>query len=396
MLACLVAVLPAGAQLYTHEVLLRGVLAFQGGAALNNRGDWACGVIWPGAEAETVYLNGVDYAHQVPGLRWAMFRDLGEGGDVAFCGGGDFRDGLKSAFVNMTNISELVPGSYGEDEPSAVNANGDVVWFRYEGGVGYTIYKNTTELTHPAAHHGAWITDINDDGQAIWGAWNIPLDRLELFIDDTWVTEGLLPEFWTFSQGLIANNGTWAAQGELREPKITRLIKNGVDLSAIVWGEDALTHVETVDITPNGSVLWKGSSLDIGYGQLFVDTVDISTPVVGTIASVYGGAINSSGSVVWRGATSSTRAGIYVDGYNLTQDAFGPDFWTWAGAVRAFDINDSGQVLWAFDEGDDSWTLYLSTPIPEPGTALALIFGVALLCVATRRRRQAAETSLRS
>jgi hypothetical protein len=388
MLACLVAVLPAGAQLYTHEVLLRGVLAFQGGAALNNRGDWASGVIWPGAEAETVYVNGIDYAHQVPGLRWAMFRDLGEGGDVAFCGGGDFRDGLKSAFLNMTNISELVPSYYGEDEPSAVNANGDVVWFRYEGGVGGTVYKNTTELTHPAAHIPSWIGDINDDGQAIWGAWNVPLDRLELFIDDTWVTEGLLPEFWIFRQGLIANNGTWAAQGEMREPSYSRLIKNGVDLSALVWGDEAATVADAVDITPTGSVLWQGLTLDIGYTQLFVDSVDISTPVVGTIASVYGRAINSSGSVVWRGASiSSNNGSLFVDGYNLSQDAFGDGFLANIGAFQAFDINDSGQVLWAFDEGDDSWTLYLSTPIPEPGTALALIFGVALLYVATRRKR---------
>ncbi|MEP0766515.1 MAG: PEP-CTERM sorting domain-containing protein, partial [Fimbriimonadia bacterium] len=55
--------------------------------------------------------------------------------------------------------------------------------------------------------------------------------------------------------------------------------------------------------------------------------------------------------------------------------------------VQVCDLNDRGDVLWTVaDPTTLKWSLYLSSPIPEPGGAALVAAALLLMAVARRRR----------
>lgn len=96
--------------------------------------------------------------------------------------------------------------------------------------------------------------------------------------------------------------------------------------------------------------------------------------------------LNDRNDIVWyrqRFVGSQGSRSLFVNDYDLTAGIGLTQGTAWG--VQVGDLNDRGEVLWTVaDPTTLKWSLYLSSPIPEPG-GVALV-APALLLLARRRR----------
>lgn len=73
---------------------------------------------------------------------------------------------------------------------------------------------------------------------------------------------------------------------------------------------------------------------------------------------------------------------VYVNDHNIVEDVYGSAFYRSVPLA----LNNAGQVLWTVNTLDGKWSIYLSTPVPEPG-AIAAVGAVLLLLTGRARWR---------
>jgi hypothetical protein len=158
-----------------------------------------------------------------------------------------------------------------------------------------------------------------------------------------------------------------------------QLLKDGVDLTQQVFGNAYGKYVNIMGMTDNGHALWLGSSQPYHGTHLYVDGTDVSAAILGFDGSVSKQIcrLNEVGDLAFVGHNNHVNTAdfnLYINDFNLTQDLFGPGFSTGGSNIDILDLNDRGQLLWAYNHGTPSfWSVYLSTPVPEPATALLLL-----------------------
>jgi hypothetical protein len=128
----------------------------------------------------------------------------------------------------------------------------------------------------------------------------------------------------------------------------------------------------------------RGQLLGLSAGRWMITGPDGDGPEqIGALVSAFDlvSGINASGQVVGRTGGHAFVSG--PNGIGLTdlnthlQSPGGPRF------INAYAINDAGQIL---SMASDTH-LYLLTPVPEPESTAMLLAGLAVVGVATRRRR---------
>jgi len=163
----------------------------------------------------------------------------------------------------------------------------------------------------------------------------------------------------------VVVGGTWF------DEFTSRVYKNGLDRVEQVYGPGEVRGYAN-GITPDGRVLWTAS--DLLYDHVYVDTTDISGPVIGNSGRGRGLHINNQGTVLWCESGEDGR-NLFVDDVCVTQDLFGAG--TYSVGVNGWDINDKGQVLWSVSEPGHGRSIYLSTPVPEPPASVMITVAIA-------------------
>jgi len=100
--------------------------------------------------------------------------------------------------------------------------------------------------------------------------------------------------------------------------------------------------------------------------------------------------VDGAGNAVWWGAGETTghKTDVFVNKFDLTKDALGENYYH----ARAVAVNEEGQVLWFSSQGDDDFSVWLSTPVPEPSLIVppSLVLGIMLRrCCSPKRARAA-------
>lgn len=134
-----------------------------------------------------------------------------------------------------------------------------------------------------------------------------------------------------------------------------------------------------------GNVLW------IGYSQansgVFLDTTNLSSTLLGVPELQRTVGLDRWGNALWsgRGSLTGNRERVYVNQFDLGTDAYGgstANYWE----ARAMAIGENGHVLWWGRDLNHTYSVWLSTPVPEPETTA--ILGTGIVGALTLRRRR--------
>lgn len=247
---------------------------------------------------------------------------------------GDAAWGHRDIFVGTQNISGSVLGSGGGGSSYPVlDSHGNVLWAGIGSATGmqYHVFLNSTDLTGDrGVNHGVSTYGIADDGTYLWG------------YKDTQFN--------------------------------THLMRNQVDLTELAFGSHSFGFSGgDQSLGPDGSVVWMADDLETGYSVVFHNTEDISSAVTGGLStSGYFQGLDGRGNAVWAGGGLMTggRAEVFVNQFNLSQDALYGQNYRLAGAMA---VGLNGHVLWYTVNPDATLSVYLSTPVPEPSILLGAL-----------------------
>jgi hypothetical protein len=207
----------------------------------------------------------------------------------------------------------------------------------------------------------------------------------QLFLNDRNITP----------QGLLANRGIsvlnvtrngnvlWILHD--RDAWRNRLMMNERDVGAQLFGDRTYTWSYYPMVSETGDVFWRGG-IDGEYFGIFLNDRDIKPLTIGETHSInIPRGMDAYGHALWGGSGSLTNDinHVFVNDFDLSADALGRLHSLPAAALA---IGKEGHVLWYSLNPNGLMTLWLSTPIPEPGGGVGL--GVAALVLACRRRKR--------
>lgn len=328
-----------------------------------------------------VYLNSRNYSAPILGPQSNSFaRGINDAGQITW-------NGAATGWVgNVYRDSTIVSQSAGalEGYPKAINALGQIAWCGLLGSGGYDAFVDqecvSAKLAPPKSQN-AYAADLNDLGHLLWNTGGNAQVPGGVYLD-TWRISALVPGV-TGSMGIAVNNNDQVAwYGSLNSR--CDVFRNGDNLSASVLGYYRAAGPR--DINDVGQVLWSGHGTNTSdYTHVFLDQMDISAPVIGAQADARAIALTPDGHVMWSGGNPAThREDIYVDSFNLSLDALGGQ----NRKVFGLSISSAGHVLWTSTIPNTNITeVWLSTPVPEPSSLLALLTSGLALCGFARRRR---------
>ncbi|MEP0766490.1 MAG: hypothetical protein HRF45_08135 [Fimbriimonadia bacterium] len=158
------------------------------------------------------------------------------------------------------------------------------------------------------------------------------------------------------------------------------VFKGDYDLTAEVLGPNRDALDSFARINSSGRVLWgNGYRFWLDETPMFFDQ---SLPD----NTAFPQRLNERNDIVWyrqRFVGSQGSRSLFVNDYDLTAGIGLTQGTAWG--VQVCDLNDRGDVLWTVaDPTTLKWSLYLSSPVPEPGSLLLLLPSAALLL---RRQR---------
>lgn len=313
------------------------------------------------------------------GLPFWIVRDSQESRTHVYHGDQELLSDVRNTSVKMLNM----------------NKQGDVVWYAYTHPVGSqaeeSLFLNGIDISAGVLGANRVPTQgagINSKGQVLWSGYGDATNKKwHLFLDSTDLTlqYGLLERQAMAYK--VTNSGHFLWR-QFALDNTDHLMRDTTDISneAFMGARHGFVQNEAF-MSGVGNVGWTGVA-DNGFGQrqVFFNTTDISSNLVGfqseigdTVRTV---GIDEDSNVLWmgQGAGTNHRQEVFVNQLNLSQDALGStpyrDAWAWA-------ISENGHVLWHQELMDGTFTMWLSTPVPEPSSIVALFAVVAIL---SRRR----------
>ncbi len=268
----------------------------------------------------------------------------------------------------------------------SISSAGDAIWMGEtvtSGVYNEDVYKNQTILSGSQLGNNRLLRGavINSLGHVFWAGHGSATGSYDqMYIDSNLLGSG--PVNASIHPDAIGDDGhilwNWSDSNE-------HLIMDSTDLTMAVFGNRAYTLRPGGVLGGVGNVLWSAYDKDAKAYYVYRNTTDIASDVLGdsrVIGLMIG--FDPQGRAVWGGAGSKTdgRQEVFVDNFSLSRDALGDS--DYLGAIPMA-VGASGQVLW-YSSTSGSYSVYLSTPVPEPAIGIGAI--TLLLSVAWRPRRR--------
>lgn len=273
-----------------------------------------------------------------------------------------------------------------------ISANGYAVWTGYDSTEGvFDVYRNTENISKavlPSTRSVALISKVSPKGDVLWVGNETPTSRADMYINYTKVTGNMADLYFATPLGMTASGHYfWTKQRTGVVGK--HLWRDQEDISALVFGDTQSSTMERAYFNESGDVLWLASTRDgVGAG-VYLNTTLLSD-ILGTFDRRNITGVDGAGNAVWWGAGETTghKTDVFVNKFDLTKDALGENYYH----ARAVAVNEKGQVLWFSSQGDDDFSVWLSTPVPEPSLIVppSLVLGIMLRrCCSPKRARAA-------
>jgi hypothetical protein len=301
---------------------------------------------------------------------------------------------------------------------------GDPFWFYQKSGV-HRVFQGGTEISGGAAISDLMLYGTNGKGDTLYGATDSG-GQINLYKNGVNFTAGLLGGDSQFAQtGIVGASGSvlWDGYGATTNGRFD-LFLNNQNLTFGLFPSMKAAHVEAINsadqylwirvdtnntdhmmlgmrdltaevselgidgirqglnfVNKKGDVFWNGASSTLGYLAI-LNGKNLTTEIVGIPTDFDMTGLDGFGNGVWyaSGPKVPVRS-VFVNQFNLSADAYG-GFNYRAAAGLAVGVN--GQVLWTAQDPDDTSSVWLSTPVPEPGLIVPAILILALI----RRRRK--------
>jgi hypothetical protein len=269
-----------------------------------------------------------------------------------------------------------------------VSSAGDIAWlndYKIGSSPARDLFMNRTNISGPVLGDNPWVSAaaMNEAGDLVWsGRGDNTGGYMDLFLNDVNLTHDLFDGFRNLHVLDISDGGhmLWYVTYEGR----TSLMRDFEDISTPVLGdhEGFPQLILGAFVNVRGDVAWVADDQTTGHAAVYLNDVDLSTAVLGKAGRIKG--LDAWGRVLWEGSGESTgdRLEVFVNSFNLSQDALGDEEYAGAAALA---IGENGHVLWYAGGPDHTSSLWLSTPVPEPST---LLLALPLLLLARRRRPQ--------
>jgi hypothetical protein len=304
----------------------------------------------------------------------------GRGGQISY---ERYVDGLSKAYVNHSDVTTAALGETGEGRtPSVPSPSGSVAWRgRGASTEGYWDMFAGTEnmsafLGAGRTAEGGWVDDA---GHVLWlGRAPSTGNRYKVYVDRRdLTTEAFGPTAEGIPRGMNRRGDALWEGGPGGQ-----VMLNTTSVSYPVVGASKQTMAH--GLSEDGHVLWSATGGGMDW-NLFRDDVNLTATVLGADAASdpANARINATGHVLWGGWRFSEHfGGIFYDTFNLSRDALGTDVWE----ASSMAIGDAGHCLWWWQTPEQTYEVWLSTPVPEPnGLTVPILLALKLL---VRRGRQ--------
>ncbi len=268
-----------------------------------------------------------------------------------------------------------------------INGGGDTLYraatYDDQGDYYNDLYKNgsniTADLLGPT--RVVQVGTLGSSGSVLWDALGSTTNGIfDLFLDNQNLTAGKFPTMKAaHPEGINSNNDfIWI---RIDKDNTDHMMKGMEDISAGVPGLDIGGIQQNKNfINDRGDVLWN--ALDRNFGNIAIlNGKNLTTDVVGIATDFNVTGIDRFGNGVWYAAGPKVPVrSVFVNQFNLSADAYGGFNYR---AARSLAVGVNGQVLWEGADLDGTASVWLSSPVPEPG----VVFGLTILAGFGLRRR---------
>ncbi len=257
---------------------------------------------------------------------------------------------------------------------------GDTLYRATDSAGNINLYKNGTNFTAPLLGDLQLAPEgvLGVNGSVLWAALGSTTDgRFDMFLNDQNLTKGLFPTMKGGHPEAI-NSSEQYLWIRYDMDNSAHMMKGMEDLTAELpeLGIDGAGQLRNY-INDNGDVFWEAvSSQQYGF-MAILNGKNLTTDIVGIPTDFHMTGLDGSGNGVWYASGPKVpQRSVFVNQFNLSADAYGGFNY---GAAAGLAVGVNGQVLWTAQDPDGTSSVWLSTPVPEPGiTVPAMLVAAGL------------------
>ncbi len=266
-----------------------------------------------------------------------------------------------------------------------INGRGDTLYRATDSDGQINLYKNGVNFTAGILGELQFAQTgiLGASGSVLWdGLGSTTNGRFDVFLNDRNLTKDLFP---TMKAGHVEaiNSSDQFLWIRVDTNNTDHMMLGMRDLTAEVPELDIDGIRQGLNFVNNkGDVFWNGASSTLGYLAI-LNGKNLTTDIVGIPTDFDMTGLDGFGYGVWyaSGPKVPVRS-VFVNQFNLSLDAYGSFNFL---AARSLAVGVNGQVLWEGVDPDGTVSVWLSSPVPEPG--MCGIPGLLLFAGFRRRGR---------